>query len=312
MNEDKALLNEEVQNGESVPNEDTQNVQLQEEPGGEKKYHDRYYLKYHEGKRTQALDLNGTRDFLKTIGFDGGELRQARKGEVCSDSVWNSDKKNQKYCCYCGTEINGVEYYSMPDGRLRCTSCSNSVVKSTEEIIEICNRVSANMSNFFGASIEVPISVEVMDERKLKKKIGGSIGTRDDQSVLILGVAIHKNKKYTILLENGVPRISLIATFAHELTHIWQYTHWDNRKDFKKCPASKRLLVYEGMAKWAEIQYLYLIGENNVAKREEAITRMRQDEYGIGFRLYEQYYPLSYEIMTCEATPFTPNHYPFV
>ena len=52
--------------------------------------------------------------------------------------------------------------------------------------------------------------------------------------LLILGVAINKKKKYSIILENGAPRISLIATFAHELTHIWQYTNWDNKKGFKK------------------------------------------------------------------------------
>jgi hypothetical protein len=103
----------------------------------------------------------------------------------------------------------------------------------------------------------------------------------------------------------------LIATFAHELTHIWQYTHWDNNEYLKKCASSKRLLIYEGMAKWAEIQYLYLIGETNVAKREEYITRNRKDEYGIGFCLYEDTYPLTREAMFCEETPFTPDKYPF-
>lgn len=88
------------------------------------------------------------------------------------------------------------------------------------------------------------------------------------------------------------------------------YTHWDNKKGFKKCPKSKRLLIYEGMAKWAEIQYLYLIGETNVAKREEYITGNRKDEYGIGFCLYEDKYPLTREAMTCEDTPFTPDCYP--
>jgi hypothetical protein len=65
------------------------------------------------------------------------------------------------------------------------------------------------------------------------------------------------------------------------------------------------------MAKWAEIQYLYLIGETNVAKREEAITRNRADEYGVGFCLYEDAYPLTRQAMTCDNTPFTPDNYPF-
>lgn len=275
-------------------------------------YHERYYLRYREGKRTARLDLAGTHAFLRDLGFDGGELRQARQGKDCAEEFRNADKNSiQMRCSYCGAEISGVDFYRMPDGRLRCTGCSNTVVNSKTEMEELCKKVVANMENFFGATIRVPISIEVLDERKLKKKIGASIGSRDDQSILILGVAINKKKKYTILLENGAPRISLIATFAHELTHIWQYTNWDKKKGFKKCSKSKKLLIYEGMAKWAEIQYLYLMGETAVARREELITRNRQDEYGAGFCLYEDHFPLSREAMTCGETPFVPGKYPF-
>jgi hypothetical protein len=276
-------------------------------------YHERYYLKYREGKRNTALDLDGTKSFLQEIGFDGGELRQAREGKNCAENMRNTDKNknNQMFCSYCGTELSGVEFFRLPDGRMRCNTCSNTVVKSKAEVEALCKRVIENMDSFFGARIDVPVSIEVTDERKLKKKLGIPLDTRDSQSMLILGVAVNKKQKYSIILENGAPRISLIATFAHELTHIWQYTHWDNNKNLKKCPKSKRLLIYEGMAKWVEIQYLYLVGEINVARREEYITRNRQDEYGIGFCLYEDRYPLSREAMFCEETPFTPNSYPF-
>lgn len=276
-------------------------------------YHERYYLKYREGKRNADLDLDGTRSFLQEIGFDGGELRQAREGKNCAENLRNTDKNknNQMFCSYCGGELSGVEFFRLPDGRMRCNTCSNTVVKSKAEVEALCKRVIENIDSFFGARIDVPVSIEVTDERKLKKKLGIPLDTRDSQSMLILGVAVNKKQKYSIILENGAPRISLIATFAHELTHIWQYTHWDNNKNLKKCPKSKRLLIYEGMAKWVEIQYLYLVGETTVAKREEYITRNRQDEYGIGFCLYEDRYPLTREAMFCEETPFTPNSYPF-
>ena len=276
-------------------------------------YHERYYLKYREGKRNTALDLDGTKSFLQEIGFDGGELKQAREGKNCAENLRNTDKNknNQMFCSYCGAELSGVEFFRLPDGRMRCNTCSNTVVKSKAEVEALCKRVIENMDSFFGARIEVPVSIEVTDERKLKRKLGIPLDTRDSQSMLILGVAVNKKQKYSIILENGAPRISLIATFAHELTHIWQYTHWDNNKNLKKCPKSKRLLIYEGMAKWVEIQYLYLVGETTVARREEYITRNRQDEYGIGFCLYEDRYPLTREAMFCEETPFTPNSYPF-
>jgi len=275
-------------------------------------YHERYYLKYRGGKRCAPLDLEGTKAFLHGLGFDGGELRQAREGKNRAEDFRHAHLKgNQMRCSYCGEEISGVEFYRLPDGRMRCPVCSSTVVSSKAEVEALLKRVIANMDNFFGATIDVPISVEVTEERKLKKKIGVPLGTRDSQSMLILGVAINKKKKYSIILENGAPRISLIATFAHELTHIWQYTHWDNNPNLKKCPESNRLLIYEGMAKWAEIQYLYMIGEVNVARREEYITRNRKDEYGRGFCLYEDYYPLSRDVMACDETPFTPDSYPF-
>ena len=306
-NEDVPAEEEAAQEESAVEEEAPVSAETKEIP-----YHERFYLKYREGKRSTPLDLEGTRAFLQEIGFDGGELRQAREGKNCAEGYRNADKNknNQMYCSYCGTEIAGVEFFRLPDGRMRCTTCSNTVVKTKAEVEELCQRVITNMDNFFGATIDVPVSIEVTEHRKLKKKVGVPLGTKDSQSLLILGVAINKKQKYSIILENGAPRISLIATFAHELTHIWQYTHWDNKKNFKKCPKSKRLLIYEGMAKWAEIQYLYLIGETNVAKREEYITRNRQDEYGIGFCLYEDQYPLSREAMSCEDTPFTPDRYP--
>ncbi|MBE6941569.1 MAG: hypothetical protein E7455_04755 [Ruminococcaceae bacterium] len=275
-------------------------------------YHERYYLKYHDGKRSTPMDLDGTRSFLQVLGFDGGELRKAREGKDCAENFRNAEKNrnNQMYCSYCGTEIAGVEFYRLPDGRMRCTTCSSTVVKDKAEVEALCKRVIENMDNFFGATIDVPVSIEVLDERKLKKKVGVPLGTRDSQSMLILGVAINKKKKYSIILENGAPRISLLATFAHELTHIWQYTHWDNNPRLAQCDKNKRLLIYEGMAKWVEIQYLYLVGETNVAKREEYITRNRQDEYGVGFCMYEDKYPLSREAMSCDDTPFTLDRYP--
>lgn len=59
-----------------------------------------------------------------------------------------------------------------------------------------------------------------------------------------------------------------------------------------------------------EIQYLYLVGETNVARREENHVRKRDDEYGRGFCLYEERYPLTRQAMSCEETPFTLNQYP--
>ena len=65
-----------------------------------------------------------------------------------------------------------------------------------------------------------------------------------------------------------------------------------------------RLEIYEGMAKWVEIQYAYLINEPATAKREEIITSYRDDEYGRGFLRYRANYPFSLGTVITKPTPF--------
>ena len=143
----------------------------------------------------------------------------------------------------------------------------------------------------------------------MKKKLSKGLGD-PPKNALILGVAVEEKGKYTVYVENGIPRASLISTLAHELTHIWQYTHW-NVKNIKKRYGSKmRLIVYEGMAMWTEIQYLYHIGESTIAKREELNTIAREDEYGVGFNLYVDKYPLATETMAFIETPFAKGEEP--
>ena len=58
------------------------------------------------------------------------------------------------------------------------------------------------------------------------------------------------------------------------------------------------------MAKWVEIQYAYLIGEAGIARREEIITSLREDEYGRGFLKYAAKYPISPYTHLEGPTPF--------
>ena len=88
--------------------------------------------------------------------------------------------------------------------------------------------------------------------------------------------------------------MSSLMTLVHEMTHIWQYLNWDMDAIRRKYGAEMELEVYEGMAKWSEIQYAYLMGETAEAKRAEICTRVRQDEYGRGFVKYLTRYPMSY------------------
>ena len=101
------------------------------------------------------------------------------------------------------------------------------------------------------------------------------------------------------MIENGSPRLASIDTMVHEMTHIWQYLNWNDnevtsiyRMGKASCTAIARDIVYEGMAMWASIQYLYQIGETYYAAQQEALAESRTDVYGIGYRLYAEQYPI--------------------
>ena len=272
-----------------------------------KPYHERYYLLYGGTEVPAQIDVGGTYAFLEGLGFGKSELKQARDGMGVADMIEKNfvpDKPGSKYCDFCGSELVGTEYEILSDGRERCMMCSRTAVRTEEEFRDIYKTVIRNLETFFGAKITAPVRVEMVNAKKLHKRLGKSFVPTGNFDGRILGVAIRSKKGYSILVENGAPRMQSTMTIAHELIHIWQYLNWDKKAILRNYGKAQELEVYEGMAKWGEIQYAYLIGESAAAKREEMITRARQDEYGRGFCKYLAKYPLSTEINLKGDTPF--------
>ncbi len=272
-----------------------------------KPYHERYYLLYGGSEVPAQINVAGTHEFLAGLGFGKSELKQAREGMDVAEMIeknFDPNKVGGKFCDFCGTELVGTEYEILSDGRDRCTMCSRTAVKTEEEFREIYKTVIHNLEIFFGARITAPVKVEMVNAKKLHKRLGKSFVPTGNFDGRILGVAIKNKKGYSILVENGAPRMQSTMTIAHELIHIWQYLNWDKKTILKNYGKAQELEVYEGMAKWGEIQYAYLIGEVAAAKREEIITRLRKDEYGRGFNKYAVKYPLSTEIRLKGAPPF--------
>ena len=120
-----------------------------------------------------------------------------------------------------------------------------------------------------------------------------------------------KQGKYTLMIENGSPRLAAVDTVTHELTHIWQYLNWNDKQvlqvyqqNKKEWTALARDIVYEGMAMWSAIQMLYVMGETYYASQQEMLTEARTDVYGIGFRLYRRSYDLERNGEIPTVTPF--------
>ena len=270
-------------------------------------YHKRYYLLYGNDTEPSSLDIMGTLDYLSMLGLENNPLKQTRVGKEISDlaeASFTPGKANSRYCDFCGCEIYGVEYETLADGRERCNNCGRTAIKTGEEFKKIFEDVKRNLESFFGIKINAGIRVEMVNSKKLHKALGKTFIPTPKSDGRVLGVAISDKSGYTLMIENGSPRISSMLTIAHELTHIWQYLNWNNKKIVKKYGKKLRLEVYEGMAKWVEIQYAYLINEPAVAKREEILTAIRRDEYGRGFLRYLANYPFSLGTVVVKNTPF--------
>ena len=306
---DNAVTDEADKQNMPSPEENAEPVEKQHTLAGERKpYYERYYTLFGYETEHSYLDLQGTLEYLTHMGFDVNGLKQAREGRNIAAFVEENfapGKPDARYCDFCGCEIYGVEYETLADGRDRCINCSKTAIKTGEEFRKVFEDVKRNLESFFGIRINVGIKVEMVNAKKLHAYLGKSFIPTADQDGRVLGVAIKdKNGNFTLVVENGSPRMASMLTMAHELTHIWQYVNWDDKQIRKKYGDKLYLQVYEGMAKWVEIQYAYLINEPAVAKREEIITSYREDEYGYGFLRYRAAYPFSLGTVITKPTPF--------
>ncbi len=272
-----------------------------------KPYHERYYMLFGREEELPFVDLMPTLDYLSLMGFERNPLKQARDGKKIAEYIeatYKPGKPDARYCDFCGTEIYGVEYETLADGRDRCLNCGRTAIKTGEEFRKIFEDVKRNMESFYGIRINAGIKVEMVNSKTLHKRLGQAFIPTPKSDGRVLGVAISDRHGYTLLVENGSPRMASMLTMAHELTHIWQYINWNDKAIRKKYGKKMRLEIYEGMAKWVEIQYAYLINEPATAKREEIITSYRDDEYGRGFLRYRAQYPFSLGTVITKPTPF--------
>lgn len=265
------------------------------------------YLKFGYDNDLEFISASDTLKYLQSCGFDNNYLTQARERVFESslfEQLYNPHKENCRFCDFCGAELTGVEYEIISDGRERCNECSRTVLNSIEEFRDAFIEVRQNIENMFGIKILASIDVKTMDARKLARKLHIKFTPTPDFDGRVLGVAINEHGTYRLYVENQSPYLNAVATIAHELTHIWQYVNWDKKAIIKRYGKKMELCIYEGMAKWVEIQYLYFINEPERAYRELCATLMRDDEYGIGLKLYLAEYELSKGVNIDIKTPF--------
>lgn len=294
---------------------ETQFEQLGFSPITQTRYQKTCYLKFGFEEIDARLKLDELMRYLRVHGCANNSLTKARKRDIIEKNLIDLNAEN---CCdFCGLPLSGVSFERLNDGRIRCNDCSSSTISSVEQFEQLFYQVLDMMQNVFGVEYKVPISVEMADAKTVGKKAGMLFTPSTGMAERVLGFARLMDGKYSLMIENGSPKLAAIDTMVHEMTHIWQYINWNdaqvaavyhlpdaNDQDAKAYNNLVTLIVYEGMATWASVQYLYQMGETSYAAKQEAYTRFRQDVYGIGFRLYADKYPLVKDGAMNKYTPF--------
>ncbi|MBQ3497958.1 MAG: hypothetical protein IJA87_02390 [Clostridia bacterium] len=279
-------------------------------PLSKTRYQEKCYLKFGFDEIDGRLELDLLGKYLKVRGWSDNALTLARKREILLKN--GSDISCVNTCDFCSLPINGVSYEVLNDGRVRCNDCSSTAITTVEEFRGLFYQVLDMLKIFYQIKYQVPIKVEMADARKIAAGAGLVFVPSTNVAPRALGYAQRKKGRYSLIIENGSPRLASIDTMVHELTHIWQYLNWSDDEVMKtykmgksSCTGIARDVVYEGMAVWSSIQYLYQIGESYYAAQQEAYSLSRNDVYGVGFRLYCEQYPLVKDSELIKYSPFS-------
>jgi hypothetical protein len=249
-------------------------------------------------------DVIDTVTYLTQAGFAGGYLERTRTADGGQQTPFVFEPTNANYCDFCLAKLMGGEYDKLADGRERCLRCTRTIVRTGEEFATLFAQTRRTMAITFGIALNMPIRVRMTNAREIARRTGETFQPTPGVDARVLGFAHGVRGSYEMYIENGAPRLAAVSTIAHELTHIWQYTNWQQHAIEQHYGREHRLEVYEGMATWVEIQYLRSINEPEFAQRQEAYAQQRTDEYGSGFRAFRERYPLERARPVTDDSPF--------
>ena len=266
------------------------------------KYKEDCFLKFGFDEIDPRIKVKDVRDYLRVRGWCNNEFTKARKPDVIPPEqlVLNSDS----HCDFCLSPLTGVSYEKINDGRIRCNECSASAIDSVDEFRELFYQLMEMMQSFYDIRMRVPVSIVVTDIETIRNGKKHLFKESRNSQYIKVGYAKRTKDMYSIEIESGCPRLVAIETIIHELTHIWQKTNWSDSRINSRYGLGNRNMIYEGMANWTAIQFLYMIGEAYYATKREQYLLQRQDSEGEGFRNYCLRYPFVKDSSYVVRSPF--------
>jgi len=263
------------------------------------------YLAFGGLPQAGAIRIEETKAYLESLGYGGGELAQSRAAIASgSEEGFSLAGFDGRRCDFCFGPIVGSDFDQLKDGRERCSRCSRTVLSTQEQFIDEYDQVRRNMEAAFEIRLEAPRRVRMANAKEIQRKTNETFVPTPGVDPRVLGFVQSTSAGQELWIENGSPRMSAITTMAHELTHIWQNANWNADSIKKKYGKKNRLVVYEGMATWVQIQYLLFTRENDFANWQHSYAMAREDAYGVGYKIFLQRYSLTFDGDVDQDSPF--------
>ena len=274
-----------------------------------KPYAERHYFLFGGTEVPACIDIDGVLEYFRKENLDNNYMRQARENAQWSKlRFYNYHfEPGVHYCDFCGKEMKTFDV--LDDGRERCEECTKTAVKTLGAFKKLYKETKKELKSIFDVEIKTKIEVRMTNANEIAKEIGKPFIATKGMDPRVLGFARREGNKRYLYLENGAPQLEMRKTLIHELTHMWQYENLPDLfiGDYPKEPV-------EGMAVWAEVQYLYCIGEEERAE-DYMICRIKGGtEYGIGLERYLKKFPIQKSVKSAKKsrTPFGCKKNPLV
>lgn len=263
------------------------------------------YLRFGDLTESGALDLLATKDYLGKLGYGNGELAQSRAAiETHEEDQFALADFDGRRCDFCFAPIIGSDFDRLKDGRERCSRCTRTVLSTHEQFVDEYEQVRRNMEAAFEIRLAAPKQVHMANAKEIQRNTNERFVPTPGVDPRVLGFVKISPAGQELWIENGSPRMSAVTTMAHELTHVWQNANWEEAKIKKQYGKKNVLIVYEGMATWAQIQYLLYTREDDFAEWQHTYAMSRPDEYGVGYKIFLERYPLSFDGDVDHDSPF--------
>ena len=190
-------------------------------------------------------------------------------------------------CTFCGRQ--SMYPVDLSDGRQMCGHCKDHQLTQQEEIRSMYHDTVRYLKEGYSIALPSNLHIRFQSADAIRRATGGCEDGR------ILG--FYNSGNHMLWLEARGPRIAMQSTLIHELTHAWQHhdPEFSERlqRVLRKYPRRERnrirLQIQEGHAVYMEIETMRRMHEDAFAERMHDISMVRDDEYGIGYRMLRGY-----------------------